>query len=232
MPKPIKKKISKKSAPTEADLKEKLTSFRDTLKERQKTLLKYVLFIIAAVALAGGLLIYSYTSSKKAKTFQYEAYKVYHGIGETQFTSKEERYQKALELFKKSYDTKKSPRSLLYIAACYYELERYDDALKALQDFVKRFSEEELLIPLAYQKMASVYVKKGNTEEAIKTLEILYNLKNDIYKDYALFEIARLLEQTGKTDEARNKYEELTVKFPASPFVEEAKSKLSAKKEG
>ena len=48
---------------------------------------------------------------------------------------------------------------------------KYDDALKALDEFTKRFIREETLIPLAYQKIVALQLKKGNKEEALKTLD-------------------------------------------------------------
>jgi tetratricopeptide (TPR) repeat protein len=120
----------------------------------------------------------------------------------------------------------------LYIAGCYYELGRYDEAITTLKDFTQRYSKEEKFIPLAYEKMAMAYERKGDTKEAMKALEALYNLKGDIYKDFALIESARLLEKEGKTEEAKKKYKELSDKFPNSPFSDAAKAKLSEKKEG
>ena len=60
-----------------------------------------------------------------------------------------------------------------------------------------------------------------------KTLDTLYNLKGDIYKDFALMEYARILEKEGKPDEAKEKYQELTTKYPDSPFLDKAKEQLS-----
>ena len=74
--------------------------------------------------------------------------------------------------------------------------------------------------------------RKGNTKEAMEVLEKLYNLKGDIYKDFALIEYARLLEKEGKTEEAKKKYKELSERFPNSPFIDEAKAKLSEEKKG
>lgn len=231
MPKPIKKRVSKKTAATEADIKDKFASLKDTIKKRQKTALKYGAGILAIFIAVAGFLLYSYTSQKKARIFEYEAYRVYYNENQIQSVNKEEQYKKALDIFKKAYDIRKSPISLFYIAACYYELDKYDDALKALKDFTQRYSKEERFIPLVYQKIAMVYIKKGNVNEAMKTLDTLYNLKGDIYKDFALMEYGRLLEKAGKLDEAKKKYKELTARFPNSPFSDEAKAKLSEKQE-
>lgn len=232
MPKAIKKRIPKKTPDTESEVKDKLISLKDTLKGQKKTVLKYGVIILVVIIAISGFLFYDYTSKKKAKMLEYEAYKIYQNIYQAQPLNRDERYQKALDIFKKSYDIRKSPSVLLYIAGCYYELGRYDEAIKTLKDFTQRYSKEEEFIPLAYEKLAMIYVKKGDTKEAMKALEALYNLKVDIYKDFALIESARLLEKEGKTEEAKKKYKELTERFPNSPFSEEAKAKLSEKKEG
>lgn len=226
----IKKKVPRKVADTEAEVKDRLSEIRETLQERQKTVLKYGAILLVAILAVSGFFLYYHTSGKKARMIEYEAYKIYHGDYQPQPLSREEQYQKALDMFKKAYDTKKSPARLFYIAACYDELGRYDDALKTLKEFTERYKAEERFMSLVYQKMAAIYIKKGNTDEAMKTLDALYHLKSDIYKDYALMEYARILEKSGKIDEAKKKYEELTTKFPNSPFSDEAKAKLSGKK--
>lgn len=230
MPKPIKKRVSKKTASAEADVKDKLVILKDKIKERQKTALKYGAGALAVFIVIVSFLIYSYSSQKKAKGLEYEAYKIYYNT-QIQGVNKEEQYKKALDTFRKAYDTRKFPISLLYIAGCYYELGKYDDSLKTLKDFTRRYSNEDRFVPLAYQMMAMAYIKKGDSNEAMKTLDALYNLRGDIYKDFALIEYGKLLEKQGNLDEAKKKYKELTIKFPNSPFLEEAKIKLSEKAE-
>lgn len=232
MPKAIKKKIPKKAADTEAEVKDRLSTLKKTIKERQKSVLRYGALVIAVIIAVSGFLLYDYSSRKKAGTLAYEAYKSYYNLYQKQPVTRVDQYNNALDLFKRSYDIRKSPTVLLYIANCYYELGRYDDALKTLKDFTQRYSAEERLVPLVYEKMAMAYVKKGDTKEAMKSLETLYNLKGDIYKDFALIEYAKLLEKEGKTEEAKKKYKELSEKFPNSPFKAEAEAKLSEKKEG
>jgi len=95
-----------------------------------------------------------------------------------------------------------------------------------LKDFTQKYSSDKRFIPLAYQKMASVYIKKGDMNEALKTLDTLYALPGDTLKDLALLESGKLLEKQGKPDEAKKKYDELTKKFPSSPYKDEAAAKL------
>jgi predicted negative regulator of RcsB-dependent stress response len=231
MPKQIKKRVSKKTVTSEVNVRNKIAGLKDTIKERKKAALTYGAGILVILIAIVSFLVYNYTSQKKARIFEYEAYKIYYSPP-SQGLNKEEQYKKALDIFKKAYDTRKSPISLFYIAACYYELGKYDDALKTLKDFTQRYSKEDRFIPLVYQKIATVYLKKGDINEATKTLDTLDSLNSDIYKDLALIEYGRLLEKAGKVEEAKKKYKELTTRFPNSPFIDEAKAKLSEKKEG
>ncbi len=232
MPKAIKKRTTKKTGGTEEDVRDKLVTLKDTLQERRKTILRSGAVILVLLIAIPVFLFYNHASKKKAKSLEYEAYKIYQNIYKKQPLTKEERYKKALDIFKKSYDTRKSPSVLLYIAGCHYELGNYEETIKTLKDFTQRYSNEKKLIPLAYGKLAMAYERKGDTKEAIKVLDALYNLKGDIYKDFALIGSAKLFEKEGKTDEAMKKYKELSEKFPDSPFIDEAKAKLGEKKEG
>jgi predicted negative regulator of RcsB-dependent stress response len=232
MPKAIKKRIPKKTDTPEDEVQEKLLSLKDTLEQRQNVALKIGIGILVIIIAVAGFLVYSYTSGSKAKKLEYEAYKIYYTRSSQQPENREDQYRKALDAFKKAYDAKQSPFSLYYIAACYYELGQYDESLKTLKDFTRKYSGEENFLPLAYRKMVTIYMRKGDAGETKKTLDALYNLKGDIYKDFVLMEYGRILEKEGNPDEARKKYEELITRFPGSPFKDEAQVKVSAKKEG
>jgi predicted negative regulator of RcsB-dependent stress response len=225
MPKAIKKRIPKHTADAETEVKERLSTLRDTLRERQKIAVKIGVGILVVIIAVAGFFIYSHNTGKKAKGYEYQAYKIFYSAERVPLTDREGLYKKALETFNKAYETRKSPVSLFYSAACYYELGKYDDALKSLKEFTKKYAGEKRFIPLAYQKMATVYIKKGNMNEALKTLETLYALPGDSFKDLALLESGKLLEKQGKPDEAKKKYEELTKKFPDSPYKDEAAAK-------
>jgi predicted negative regulator of RcsB-dependent stress response len=232
MPKPIKKRIAKKpTLDTEAEVKEKFSGLKAIIRERKNTAVTYGTVIIVILLAVAGFFTYSYNARQQATKLEAEAYKIYYSVS-PQGTNKTERVTKALDLFRKSYDTSKTPTSLFYIADCYYELGRYDEAMKTLKDFTERYSRDERSAPLAYQKMAMIHIVQGDINGALKTLDDLYHLQGDIYKDFSLLESAKLLEKAGKTDEAKKKYDELVKKFPNSPFIEEAKAKLLEKKEG
>lgn len=231
MPRAIKKKAGKKDIGTEVEITSVLENMKDTLKEKQKTVLTYSLIAMSAVLVLAVIIYYQHTADRKSREIESRAYNVYYNLYQKQGMSKQEQYQQALELFQQAYNKQKSPRVLLYIASSYLELGKYDDALKTLNTFTKKHANAKDMLPIVYQKIAAVQLIKGDKEAALKTLDAIYK-SGGIYQDYALIESGRILERDGKKEEAAAKYKELTLKFPGSPFAEEAKTKLGEKIEG
>lgn len=232
MPKAIKKRIPQKSDKPEEELQEKLSTLKDSLQQRRNVALKVFFGALIIIGAALIYLIYSYNAGSRADKLEREAYGIYHNKAASQTQNREEQFKKALDVFKKAYDTRNSPLSLYYIASCYYEIGQFDESLKALKDFSSRHSGEKEYLPLVYRKMATIYLRKGDTAGAKGSLDELYNLKGGVFEDFALIEYGRLLEKEGKTDEAAKKYQELITSFPESPYKDEAQVKISGKKEG
>lgn len=231
MPRPIKKKTRKKDIGSEVEIQDVLTDLKDKLKKKQKMVLAYSLIGLSAVLVFAVIFFYQYTADQKSRQLENSAYNAYYNLYQKKSMSRQEQYQQALDLFQQAYSKQKSPRVLLYIASSYFELEKYDDALKTLNDFTKKHANAKELLPIAYQKIAAIQIIKGDKEAALKTLDTLYK-SGGIYQDYALIEAGRILENDGKKTEATAKFKELAEKFPGSPFAEEARAKLGEKKEG
>jgi predicted negative regulator of RcsB-dependent stress response len=232
MPRAIKKKSTKKEQDTETQIQDRLENIRQVFEKKQKTLAAYGLITLSAAVVIGGIAVYRFNANEKAHQLEYQAYKAYYNMYQRTPLAGQEKAQKALELFQQAYEKRKSPRLLLFIADAYAELGKDDEALKALDDFTKRFVREETLLPLAYQKMAAIHLRKGNRDEAQKAFDKIAQAPGDLLKDVVLIQKARMLEQEGKKDEAAATYKELTEKYPQSPYVEEAKGKLGEKKAG
>lgn len=228
MPKPIKKRTEKKIVTTEEDLRETVVDIRQRLKERQRTMV-YALtaFIVLALSI-GGFAVYKKTSSNRALELELEGYRLFYGDYQARLIPPVERYKQAVELFKKSYAAKKRPDVLLYIANCQYELGNYDESIKTLKGFNNQFSDPKV-ISLSYYKMAMAYVKKGDMDNALASLKNILNIKDIPLQDLALLETGKILELSGKTDDAKNKYRELINKFPKSVLVNEARARLEEK---
>ena len=229
MPKAIKKKVAK-PVKAEEGMRNIISRVKEVIAEKQKVVLPVVIsFVILCLATAG-FFMYRSNAKERAEAIEYEGYKLYYGMFQKQPLQQEGRYQAALEKFRKAYELRKSPYSLFYVANCYYDMGKYDEALKALKELNERFPDDERFVPLTYYKMAVINLKKDDREAALKLLNTLSNYKSASFKDLALIESGRILESMGQTGEAARKYEEITKNFPGSPFAEEARTKLSGKK--
>ncbi|MBT9537238.1 MAG: tetratricopeptide repeat protein, partial [Nitrospirae bacterium] len=151
MPKPIKKKIVKKTT-SGTDASGTLSRLKKSAEERKRFLITALAAVVLSVIAIGGFFLYSNTQKNKAQKLEYEAYKIYYGLYQKQPVASEERYKKAAEIFKKAYDVRKSPVSLYYIANCYYELGEYEESLNALKDLNRKFPDDEKFVPLSYYK--------------------------------------------------------------------------------
>lgn len=231
MPRQIKKKIKKRKIETKADVKGRLSDMVESLQSRQKSALRYSVIFVLIVLAVIGVLFNNYRNAKKAQEIEYKAYKLYHSEFQDETVPRENQLEQALSLFEKAYQKKSAPRILLYMADTLHELGRNEDALSKLNEVIKNYSSEEQIVSLAYQKMTTIHLAQGSTDEALKTLDALYGINSPFFKDYSLIESARILEKQGRIDEAQTKYKTLTELFSDSPYYQEAQGKLKAAEE-
>jgi tetratricopeptide (TPR) repeat protein len=233
MPKVIKKRINKKSALDETDVKGIATGIWENIKEvfnekrREVTIAGAVIAGIAVIA----LIITVYTSSMKNKAYAIEvdAYNVYYS--EDPALPAEGRWKQALDLFQSAVETKASPSSLFYLGNAHYNLGDYESAIKEYNRFIDKFGDEDVILPLVYQKLASAYFRTGNNDEAIASLNKLAEVSGGIFRDTALVLEARHYAFMGKDNLALEKYQEIAGRFPGSLWAAEAEAKIAAAKQ-
>lgn len=103
---------------------------------------------------------------------------------------------------------------------------KYDDALKKLNAIEKIYPNHSLQDNIFFQK-SSIEIKRGNYELALNYLEeICLQYYNDILFDDALYTQAYIFEFTIEDyEKAKEKYQELLLKCPASIFVSESRKR-------
>lgn len=231
MPKPIKRRAQKQAMGAE----ESVRTFMSVLTEKLETNFRQVVIgaavVLGIVILVAVFFIYGGSADKKARAAFYEGYKSYYGLYDARALTEFERHERALESFKRSYDIRHDPKTLLYMANAQHDLGKNDEALNSLEELVSGFPGDNLYISLALYKAAMISEKTGNLEGALKFLDRLYALESDFYKDAALIESARILDGMGKKEEALMKYETILEKFPNSPFKEEARFRTGKDRE-
>jgi len=223
MPKVIKKHFEKKER-TEEDLKDTVADMRKRLRQKHRAMIYSAGAFVVLLLLVVALLIYTRSVNNKALELEAAGYNFYYGVYSAELMP-EERLKKALEMFKASYEVRKRPRVLLYIANCYYELGNYDAAIKNLKELTDRFS-DVAIVSLAKYRMSLAYIQKGDTDSALNILLDLTRSHNAPLRDLALMESGLILQSLGKTEDAQKKYKELIEKFPESAFLNEAKNRL------
>ncbi len=221
MPKPIKKRVQKKSAE-----KEVLTVYeicKNYYIENKRFVHLAVFAIIALVLLSFITINYFSSKSEKAHELLSEGYRLYSSRNNPK---EKDSLREALSKFKEAFDKNRSAETLYYIANTEYKLGKYDEAIRSLNKIVKEFKDNKEILSLAYLKKATILLKQDKKEDALRVLNELYSSDTRYLKDVALYEEARILEDLGKKEDAKKKYEELVKKYPASPYKATAEAKI------
>ncbi|MDA8168278.1 MAG: tetratricopeptide repeat protein, partial [Nitrospiraceae bacterium] len=173
MPKTIKKRPAKKAGAEETRV---LSTLKETVSRRQKTILTASAAAVLFFALAAGVFFYFRNSAAKANEYNYEGYSLYYNLYTKEPLTPGERFQKALGYFQKAYSKKKSAYALYYIGASQYELGKYDDAIKTLTGLTKKYPSGEYT-SLALYKMAMASFRLGKNGDALKYFDTLEKSK-------------------------------------------------------
>ncbi len=228
MPKPIKKRVYRKPS-TQEDVRSFFYVFKEYYDENKKFVnLVAIVFVVGLFLIfAGGY--YLRSTTQKALYFQYEGLRAFH----EQLPDKKgkDALKVAYEKFQRSYNKKKSPYSLLYMAYAEHRLGKNSEAIETLNKVLKEYETPDVR-SLAYYKMYEIYLSENKTDRAMQALDNLLSLEGDYLKDLALYNKARALESMNKSDEARKVYETLAERYPGSPFTKKIEDKIKKKEKG
>jgi tetratricopeptide (TPR) repeat protein len=228
MPKPIKKRITKKTDTRESEVKGTLMHGLDFLKEKKKPALISASVIGAILVLYLIVSFYQASVIEEALSLESKAYEYYFGTNVSSSLPEEDRWKNAIELFKKSVETKETPTALFYLGNCYYKLGDYESAIREYNAFTARFGDAEEILPIVYQKLASAYFKTDRKQEALDALETLSGITGRSFRDTALVLEARHYQSIGNTEQELQLYREIISQFPDSPWFAEAQARIDA----
>lgn len=231
MPKAIKKRGIKKITVKEEEVKNIISHIMDFIRGRKKTFILLSYVAVAVIVVFAAFKIYTASLAKKAYSLEIEAANYYYGINLKSPLTEDKRWEKSLELYQQSLKLKPTPVVQFYIGNCYYKLRDYSNAINAYTGLIGKYSEDDALLPLVYQKLASSYIGAGKNDDALKTLQRLKEFKNGTFKGSALFEEAQLYEAMGKPEDSQKRYEELIKEFPNSPLSAEARLRMRNKEQ-
>lgn len=232
MPKAIKKKVTKKAGLKEEEVKSVAVRALDLIRGRKNIVIPVLLVLCIIAVSYVAFVLNLYSEKEEAYSIETEAYTYYYNVDLKTPLTEEERWKKSLELFQSAVKVRPTAAVLFYAGNCYFNLGDYDNAIKTYNQFIDRYKTNEVILPLVYQKLASVYIKKGENDKALKILGSLASFKGGVFKDTALILEARYHDSAGRREDAMKRYRELAEEFPSSPFAEEAASKIKAEESG
>ncbi len=135
-----------------------------------------------------------------------EAMKIYTGASSGQ--NSQEALNKFLDVSKKYPHSGVSDVALYYAAEINYNMGKYDEAIKLINDLIKSGSKKQIVVDAAYLRLGTASFNKGNWQQSIDYLSKL-DKEGNPYRDQADLYIAQSLEKLGKSGEAEKMYRQI-----------------------
>jgi tetratricopeptide (TPR) repeat protein len=221
----IKKKAYAGRRQPEQEIVTLANRFADFVSDNQRA---FTISLAAAVVLVlalGGLSVKRSLDERKAAPLFAAAYDVY-----AMQAGDAPDYVRALGLFrdlqKKYPSTRSGALAQYYVGNSLMDMGRTEEALKEYQAFTGKYSGDELLLGLVYNRLGYLYRGLGKQQEAIRSFEQAEALNG---AGVATIELARLYEAGGKEAEAQRKYQEISEKLAGTPLAMEAADKVQKK---
>jgi predicted negative regulator of RcsB-dependent stress response len=201
-----------------------LQSFTEILYARKKEIITGVSILAAVILLVVGWRVYSSNRDANAQTMLSQAITAYN---DPAIKSDKDRFTKVLTEAQKTHDAYPSliagQIALYYVALSQDALGDTAKATENLQQVIKNADAD--VAGVAKFALAGIYKKHGETQKAIDLYKQIYD-KGGYSKSAAVFELAKINDAAGKTDEAKTYYQKIVSEFPESPFRTEADQAL------
>jgi len=118
--------------------------------------------------------------------------------------------------------TSTAPLALYHLGNTLVQANDMGAAIEAYQQFLTLYSSNPSMVGLVQQRLAYVYLHKGDRDQAVKAFARILETPGTLNRDQALFELARLEESQSRPEGALARYQELIKTYPNSPFTSEA----------
>jgi outer membrane protein assembly factor BamD (BamD/ComL family) len=129
------------------------------------------------------------------------------------------RYRQVVDQYPR---TPTAPLALYHLGNTLVQANELGAAIEAYQRFLMLYSSNPSMAGLVQQRLAYVYLLKGDRDQAVKALTSILETPGTLNRDQALFELARLEESQSRPEGAVAHYQELIKTYPNSPFTSEA----------
>ena len=182
--------------------------------------------LVLAAAVVGGVVYVDRQAVQKAQDLEREAMRFLTAPSADDPQKVDLALKEAITRYRQIVDqyprTPMAPLALYHLANMLVHTNDLSGAIEAYQRFLSSYSSNPSLAGLVQQRLAYVYLLKGDRGQAAKALSSILETPGTLNRDQALFELARLEESQSRADAAVARYQELIKTYPNSPFTSEA----------
>ena len=182
--------------------------------------------LMLASAVVGGVFYVDRQAVQKAQDLEREAVRFLTVPSAGDAQKADHALKEAIARYRQIIDqyprTPTAPLALYHLGNILVQTNDLSAAIEAYQRFLASYVSNPSFAGLVQQRLAYVYLLKGDREQAMKALASILDTPGTLNRDQALFELARLEESQSRTDAAVARYQELIKTYPNSPFTSEA----------
>jgi predicted negative regulator of RcsB-dependent stress response len=193
-----------------------IQTFSEAVYSRKKEIITGVSILAVVIFAVIGWRAYASNRDANAQTMLSQAINAYNN---PTIKDEKERYTQVLAEAQKTHDAYPSLAAgqiaLYYMALSQDALGDTTKATDNLQQVIKNADAE--VAGVAKFALAGIYKKHGDTQKAVDLYKQIYD-KGGYSKSAAIYELAKINDEAGKTEEAKTYYQKLVSEFPDSPF--------------
>ena len=182
--------------------------------------------VVLAAAVIGGVFYVDRQTTQKAQDLEQEAMRFLTAPSANDPQKAGQARKEAITRYRQIVDqypqTASAPLALYHLGNTLVQANELGPAIEAYQRFLSLYGSNPSMAGLVQQRLAYVYLHKGDRDQAVKALTGILETPGTLNRDQALFELARLEETQSRPDAALARYQELIKAYSNSPFTSEA----------
>jgi len=182
--------------------------------------------VVLAAVVVGGVFYVDRQTTQKAQDLEQEAMRFLTAPTANDPQKADHARKEAITRYRQIVDqyprTASAPLALYHLGNTLVQSNELGPAIEAYQRFLSLYGSNPSMAGLVQQRMAYVYLHKGDRDQAVKALTGILETPGTLNRDQALFELARLEESQLRPEAAMARYQELIKAYPNSPFTSEA----------
>jgi outer membrane protein assembly factor BamD (BamD/ComL family) len=186
-----------------------------------------IIIVALAVIYVSATTYKGYVNKKGQEAFNTAYYSITKkgstGIDSEDLTESENLFRKVNDNYGLSKASLLALPELAYIKVMEKE---YDAAIDLYKEFQDKISEDDPYQALTNLALAGCYEAKGETENAINTLEQITSSQDDFFKEQAMISLARVYTAADLEDKSQAVLIDFVKKYPESQFLELAKARI------